>query len=155
MLFESGTGPDSASLKLGPVGRTGAAAAWQTLVRISDALAIPSLILAVIWLGMPHQAALSVAYLSIFDWAAINALNSWHASFGVALRSPAVRIAAAFFSASSRSWEKSLAQGGSCCGAGPNCAFALPAKNAATHMTGKARRKRMKSILSIGPIITV
>src|SRR4029078_11032639 len=88
ILFESGTGPDSASLKLGPVGRGGAAAAWQTLARTSDVLAIPSLRVAVIWLGLPHQAALSVAYLSIFDCAATNALNSWHASFGEALRSP-------------------------------------------------------------------
>src|SRR5262245_32996220 len=102
--------------------------------------------LTVIWVGMPHQVALSVTYLSIFDCAAMKALNSWHASFGVALRSPAVRIAAAFFSASSRSLPKSFTQGGSCCGAvGPNCACALPAKRAMTDMTGKARRKHMKA----------
>src|SRR4029078_7338021 len=105
---------------------------------------------------MPHPVALSVAYLSIFDCAATNALNSWHASFGVALRSPAALIAIAFFFASSRSLLKSFMPGGSCCGAaGPNCACALPAKSATTHMTGNARRKRMKPDPLSRPIITV
>ena len=66
--------------------------------------------------GMPQVAALSVTYLISFTSAAENALNSPQASFGVALRSLAARIAFARFCASSRNLPNSCAQAGTCCG---------------------------------------
>src|SRR6185437_6806834 len=66
MLLEFGTGLVSASLKVGPDCCTGAAAAWQTRVRISEVLAMPALRFATICAGMPHQTPLSTAYFNIF-----------------------------------------------------------------------------------------
>src|SRR3990172_11880748 len=66
--------------------------------------------------GIPHDAALSVAYFSIFSSAAENELNSAQASFGDALRALAARIASARFDAASRSLPNSWMQGGSCRG---------------------------------------
>src|SRR5882757_136510 len=67
--------------------------------------------------GIPHEAALSAAYLISLASAAEKVLNNPQASFGSALRSLAARIAPAFFCASSRSLPNSVTQGGSCCGA--------------------------------------
>src|SRR4029079_10164462 len=60
---------------------------------------------------MPHQVAFSFANLSIFVCAVTNAPNSWHASLGEALRSPAAVMAAALFSVASRRLEEAGAHG--------------------------------------------
>src|SRR5665213_474248 len=112
MLLASGIGEPSASLKLGAAGRGGAAAAWQTRVRISVVLACSFLMLTRTCGGMPHQTALSSAYLIILASAAENALNSAQASLADALRALAARMAAAFWEATSRSDRNSLTQGG-------------------------------------------
>ena len=137
----------SASLRLGPAGRGGAAAAaWQTLVRISTVLACCCLMPVMTCGGMPHQTELSSAYFIILASAAENALNNPQASCAVTLRSLAVRIAAAFLPASSRSFMNSLTQGGSCCGAagGWNCAAAVATAPGTRHAAiNNARRKFM------------
>ena len=77
-----------------------------------------------------------------------NTLNKWQASFGLALRSLATRMAFAFLAASFRSLTKSFMQGGSC--AGGNCAAAGPAatgnRTVAMH---NARRKFMAFFLLV------
>src|SRR5262245_62994604 len=150
MLLESGMGLVSASLRLGPCGRGGAAAAWHTLVRISDTFASANLSCSVICGGMPHQVPFSLANLSILDCAVTSAPNNWHASFGGALRSFAALIAAAFFSASSRSLKNSWTQGGICCCDGCccccccGCALAAMATSGTMQRLNIARRNLMK-----------
>src|SRR5262245_42938959 len=151
ILLESGIGLVSASLRLGPCGRGGAAAAWHTLVRISAILASATLICSAICGGMPHQVPFSLANLSILDCAVTSAPNNWHASFGGALRSFAALIAAAFFSASSRSLKNSWTQGGicccdgcCCCCCGGGCALAAMATSGTMQRLNIARRNLMK-----------
>src|SRR5262245_45255739 len=99
---------------------------------------------------MPHQVPFSLANLSILDCALTSAPKSWHASFGCALRSFAALIAAAFFSASSRSLKNSWTQGGTCCCdggcccGGCGCALAAMATNGTMQRLNIARRNLMK-----------
>src|SRR5512132_596355 len=98
---------------------------------------------------MPHQVPFSLANLSILDCAVARAPNNWHASFGDALRSFAALIAAAFFSASSRSLKNSCTQGGICWGDGGcacacACALAAVATSGTMQRLNIARRNLMK-----------
>src|SRR5262245_5590753 len=150
MLLESGTGLASASLRLGPCGRGGAAAAWHTLVRIAATLTSAALSCSTTWGGIPHQVAFSLAYFSILACAAASAPNNWQASFGSAFRAFADLIAAGFFSASSRSLQNSWTQGGTCC---CGCAFTMPAHRGTMHRLNIARRNLMKSTSPVPPTL--
>src|SRR6185437_10416534 len=84
IFLESVMGAPSASLRLGPAGRCGCAAAWQIRVRSSVVLTCDCLMLARTCGGIPHQTELFSAYLIIFISAAENALNSPQASLALA-----------------------------------------------------------------------
>src|SRR5438309_11609365 len=112
MLLALGTGALNESLSVGPAGRGGAAAIWQTLVRISSVRLCPFFISSRACGGMPHQVPLSAAYLINFVSDAENTLNRRQASCAVALRSLAALIAPDLCSASARSLNNSCSQGG-------------------------------------------
>src|SRR3569833_167073 len=97
MLSEFTTGALSASLSEGPAWRGGASATRHTLVRTCAAWLMPVLICSITCGGIPHQVALSVAYLYILACAAWKTVNRWQASFGWTLRLAASWIIRALF----------------------------------------------------------